>query len=215
METDFEALRQWMVEEQIMGRGIFDKEVVRSMRVVPRHLFVPTQVQHLAYDDGPLPIGEGQTISQPYIVAAMTLAGEVTPQSKVLEIGTGSGYQAAVLAEIAKEVFSIERVSSLAEKASKVLGELHYNNVHVTVGDGSVGWPEEAPFDVILVTAGAPVIPDSLKSQLEVGGRLVIPVGNLTTQKLMLYRKSKDDSFFEHVLDWVRFVPLIGEEGWQ
>jgi len=215
MGTDFEALRQWMVEEQIMARGIYQKAVIASMRKVPRHLFVHPDLQRMAYDDAPLPIGEEQVISQPYLVAAMTQAAEITPHSTVLEIGTGSGYQAAVLGEIAHEVFTIERIPSLAAKANAVLQDLGYRNVHVIAANGTIGLPEHAPYDAILVTAGSPSVPKALENQLAQGGRLVIPIANQSSQRLMLYRKDKEKMVSEEILEWVRFVPLIAEERWK
>lgn len=210
MELDFASLRQWMVEEQIMARGILQRDVVASMRKVPRHLFVPPELQHMAYDDGPLPIGEEQVISQPYLVASMTQAAEVSSHSQVLEIGTGSGYQAAILGEIAQQVYTIERISSLAEKAKIVLRDLGYQNVHVIVADGTQGLSEHSLYDAIVVTAASSSVPKALEDQLAEGGRLVIPIGNLTSQRLMRYRKVKGQMQPDTVLERVRFVPLIG-----
>lgn len=203
-----------MVQEQLIPRKIVDPSTLSAMQAVPRHEFVPIALQNSAYEDGPLPIGEGQTISQPYIVALMTQSAELTADSKVLEIGTGSGYQAAILSLIAKEIYSIERVPLLAEHAEKVLKRLHYQNVHLKVGDGSLGWSEMAPFDAILVTAGAPVVPQSLLSQLVENGRLIIPVGDEFGQRLLRYRKGTGGQFVIEPLEYVRFVPLIGQEGW-
>jgi protein-L-isoaspartate(D-aspartate) O-methyltransferase len=206
--------RQQMVEEQLIGRGIEHKAVLQSMRTVPRHLFVPSQWRQYAYKDGALPIGEGQTISQPYIVALMAAALEPNPSDRVLEIGTGSGYSAAVLSQIVSMVYTIERLAGLAREAETRLQALHYDNIRVRVGDGTKGWPEEAPFDGIIVTAGAPVIPSSLCAQLVVGGRLVIPVERDGYQELVRVRHTPEGNFPQENLGEVRFVPLIGEEGW-
>lgn len=203
-----------MVSEQLITRGIKDPLTLESMREVPRQVFVPEKLQMASYNDSPLPIEAGQTISQPYIVALMTEAAELDPDSKVLEIGTGSGYGAAVLSRIVKEVFTIERIPILAEHAEKCFKELEYQNIHVKVGDGSLGWYDESPYDAILVTAGAPVVPQSLLHQLKPGGRLVIPVG-VSHQRLIRFRKTDEEQYDEEVLELVRFVPLIGEEGWE
>ncbi len=203
-----------MVDEQIRARGIQDLSTLTSMEKVPRHLFIPEELRFAAYDDTPLPIGRGQTISQPYIVALMTEAAEVGPHAKVLEIGTGSGYAAAVLSQIVDEVYTIERIASLAERAEACFKKLDYQNIHVKVGDGSLGWLEHGPYDAILVTAGAPVVPQSLLKQLNMAGRLIIPVGEASTQHLVRFRKTSESEFSEEMLELVRFVPLIGEEGW-
>jgi protein-L-isoaspartate(D-aspartate) O-methyltransferase len=184
------------------------------MRRVPRHRFVPKGLWEQAYNDYPLPIGEDQTISQPYIVALMTEALEIKGTDRVLEIGTGSGYQAAVLAELAAAVYSIDRLASLAEQAQRVLAELGYRNFHVRVGDGTLGWPEEAPFDAILVTAGAPQVPRPLVDQLALEGRLVIPVGDRFSQTLTRVRKTKDGVKYDY-MGGCRFVRLIGQYGWK
>jgi protein-L-isoaspartate(D-aspartate) O-methyltransferase len=184
------------------------------MMEVPRHLFVEEGLWHQAYGDFPLPIGQGQTISQPYIVALMTEALQLKGDEKVLEIGTGSGYQAAILAELTKQVFSIERISTMASKARKILDELGYANVLILVSDGTYGWIDEAPFDGIIVTAGAPEIPLTLVGQLKVGGRLVIPVGGEYSQVLLKVVK-KVRGFEEEDLGGVRFVKLIGDHGWK
>lgn len=204
-----------MVRRQIAGRGVRSEKVLDAMRRVPRERFLPMGNTVSAYDDAPLPIGAGQTISQPYIVAYMTEALALEGGEKVLEIGTGSGYAAAVLAEIASEVYTIERVEGLAAMASSVLTELGYNNVHVSQGDGTLGWPENAPFDGIVVTAGGPCVPDTLKYQLKIGGRLVMPVGTSSWyQELVRVTRITDAEFGTEDLVPVRFVPLIGEEGW-
>jgi protein-L-isoaspartate(D-aspartate) O-methyltransferase len=203
-----------MVQDQIARRGVADPSVLSAMNTVPRHAFVPEQMKKSAYQDNPLPIGEGQTISQPYIVGLMTEAAKINPNSKVLEIGTGSGYAAAILAQIAKEVYTIERIAPLAQQAEKIIQELRYKNIHVYTGDGTLGLPEHAPFDAIVVTAGAPVIPHSFLDQLKVGGRVIIPVGDALNQRLLRLTKTPKNNYTEEVIELVRFVPLIGEEGW-
>ncbi|RKY70113.1 MAG: protein-L-isoaspartate O-methyltransferase [Candidatus Latescibacterota bacterium] len=213
MNEDYESLRLRMVERQIRARGVRDERVLEAMRKVPRHVFVPPDLVDEAYEDHPLSIGKGQTISQPYIVALMTEALELEGNEKVLEVGTGSGYQTAILAELAREVYSIERIPELARDAERRLEDLGYTNVHIKVGNGTLGWPEEAPFDAIMVTAGAPKVPGPLKAQLADGGRLVIPVGSEFHQ--VLYRvKRQKDTFSEEALTSCVFVPLVGEEGW-
>jgi protein-L-isoaspartate(D-aspartate) O-methyltransferase len=213
LEDEFATIRNRMVDTQIEGRGVTNPRVLAAMRRVPRHRFVPQGLWDQAYNDYPLPIGEDQTISQPYIVALMTEALELKEGDRVLEIGTGSGYQAAVLAELAFAVYSIDRLGSLTEKAQKVLAALGYHNLHVRVGDGTLGWPEEAPFDAILVTAGAPQVPRPLVEQLALGGRLVIPVGDRFSQTLTRVRKFKDGVKYDY-LGGCRFVRLIGQYGW-
>jgi len=203
-----------MVKTQLMPRGITDPATLESMSKVPRHLFVPEKLQDYAYDDGPLKIGYDQTISQPYIVAIMTQAAEVGPSSTVLEIGTGSGYAAAVLSKMAKEVYTVERIPELATQAEKCLYELGYDNVHVKIANGTLGWPEKGPFDAIIVTAGGPEIPESLLQQLNPNGRLIIPIGDLFGQDLVKIRKPLKGKYTTQSLGPVRFVPLIGEEGW-
>lgn len=199
-----------MVEEQIAGRGVEDAAVLDALRQVPRHLFIPEYVRDQAYEDHPLPIGEGQTISQPYIVALMTQLADLGPDDKVLEIGTGSGYQAAVLSRLAGEVYSIEILEPLGRRASATLRRLGYDNVHVRVGDGYGGWPEEAPFDAILVTAAAPdQVPPPLEEQLKVGGRMVIPVGKYF-QDLVVLTRTEKGKVRRSVIP-VRFVPMTGE----
>jgi protein-L-isoaspartate(D-aspartate) O-methyltransferase len=206
--------RDRMVEYQIAGRGVRDPAVLAAMRAVPRERFVAEGQAAFAYTDGPLPIGEGQTISQPYVVALMTEALRLTPRDRVLEIGTGSGYAAAVLAVIVAEVYTIERLPGLAESARRRLTELGYANVHVRQGDGSLGWPEHAPYDAIVVTAGGPHIPPSLRSQLSPGGRLVMPVGpELYGQTLVRLTRGADGEDRQEDLTLVSFVPLIGAEG--
>jgi len=211
---DFALARKRMVQEQLVARGIKDKRVLDAMMKVPRHLFVEEGLWHQAYGDFPLPIGEGQTISQPYIVALMTVALHLKGGEKILEIGTGSGYQAAVLAELTKQVFSIERISPMASKARKILDKLGYANVLIRVSDGTHGWEEEAPFDGIIVTAGAPEIPLTLVQQLGVTGRLVIPVGDEYSQTLFKVVK-KEKGYKKEDLGGVRFVKLIGDHGWK
>jgi protein-L-isoaspartate(D-aspartate) O-methyltransferase len=210
----FEPMRLRMVEAQIRERGVRDERVLDAMRRVPRHLFVPRGYERDAYEDHPIPIGEGQTISQPYVVAAMTEALALRPQDAVLEIGTGSGYQAAVLAELVSRVYSIERIASLAERGREALERAGYPNVTVVVGDGSEGLPGTAPFDAILVTAAAPSLPQSLFDQLREGGRLVVPVGDHSGQQLQLVRKVGGKPVSAG-LDLVRFVPLIGAQGYR
>jgi protein-L-isoaspartate(D-aspartate) O-methyltransferase len=211
---EYQSLRTHMVETQIRRRGVTDPRVLQAMGRVPRHLFVSTYLREQAYNDYPLPIGEDQTISQPYIVALMTEALELTGSEKVLELGTGSGYQAAILGELAREVFTIERLASLADQARRVLKSLGYENVHVLTGDGTLGWPPEAPFDAILVTAGAPQVPQPLVEQLALGGRLVIPVGDQYSQTLTRVRRTQDGLQHDY-LGGCRFVRLIGKHGWQ
>ncbi len=213
--TDFEWKRERMVEEQLQVRGIEQAELLAAMGQVPREEFVPEKYRVTAYSDRPLPIGEGQTISQPYMVAMMTQALDLGSDDKVLEIGTGSGYAAAVLSRIAKDVYTVERHRSLAEQARQRFDKLDYDNIHVRHADGTKGWAEEAPFDAIVAAAAGPIIPDSLKQQLAPGGRLVIPVGQrMGAQTLMrITRTTGDGEFREENMGAVRFVPLIGSEG--
>ena len=206
---EYARRRMNMVDNQIRARGIRDPRVLEVMRKVPRHEFVPADQAANAYDDNPLPIGLGQTISQPYIVAYMTEQLQVTPQSKVLEIGTGSGYQAAVLGELAKEVYTIEIVADLARRSKETLDRLGYKNIHVRAGDGYRGWPEQAPFDRIIVTAAPDHVPQPLVDQLAVGGRLIIPVGDYYQQMLIL-TKTPRGVVEEKTIDVV-FVPMTGE----
>ncbi len=207
MESE-QLLRERMVQEQIEARGVKNHRVLEAMRKVPRHLFIPEAYHNMAYEDTPVPIGEGQTISQPYIVAYMTDALKIKPTDRVLEVGTGSGYQAAILGELAAEVYTIEVLPDLAERAAALLAELGYRNVHVRVGDGYLGWPEEAPFDAIILTAAPPEIPEPLLQQLAEGGRLIAPVG-VDFQQLVLIRK-KEGRFTRENLLPVRFVPMTG-----
>jgi len=202
-----------MVEIQIAGRGIKDERVLEAMRKVPRHMFVDEALREQAYNDHPLPIAEKQTISQPYVVALMTESLELAGSEKVLEIGTGSGYQSAVLAELAGRVFSIERYPDLAYRANSLLQKLGYNNVIIRVGDGSLGWPDDEPFDGIVVTAGTPKIPQPLVDQLTMGGRLVVPVGDRFGQDLIMVRRLAD-CIKKTNLGGVRFVDLVGKWGW-
>lgn len=206
-------LREEMVKTQLVPRGISDARVLDAMMRVPRHLFVPAPAQRSAYDDMALPIGEGQTISQPYMVAIMTQLLELAGFEKVLEIGTGSGYQAAVLSELCQEVYTIERVPGLAERAAETLRSLSCNNVHVQSGDGTLGWPEEAPFDGVIITAAAPETPPPLIAQLGEDGILVIPVGSRVSQQLLRIRKTKERLIREYHTPCV-FVPLIGAHSW-
>jgi len=203
-----------MVEEQIIERGIKDPRVIAAMKKVPRHLFVEEALQSQAYNDRPLPIGEKQTISQPYMVALMTEAMELKGKERVLEIGSGSGYQTAILAEMAGEVFSVERIRSLAIKARKLLYDLGYFNVEIKIFDGTYGWAEKGPFDAIIVTAGSPDISQAFYAQLSMGGRLVIPVGNSDVQDLFRITKAEEGMKKEN-LGGCRFVKLIGRYGWE
>lgn len=211
----FEIARKRMVQEQIMARGISSPQLIETLLTIPRHLFVQEAMADQAYNDTALPIGEKQTISQPYMVALMTELLELKAQDHVLEIGTGSGYQTAVLASLCRRVWTIERIRPLAMQARKALDALHLLNVNIKVGDGTLGWPEEAPFDAILVTAGAPAVPEALAQQLAPGGRLVIPVGNETSQTILRIRKEADGSLTSETGVGCRFVPLIGQQGWQ
>jgi protein-L-isoaspartate(D-aspartate) O-methyltransferase len=210
----FKRLRDKMVTTQIEGRGIRDRRVLDAMRKVPRHLFVGEALQDQSYGDFPLPIGEGQTISQPYIVAEMTQALALTPQDTVLEIGTGSGYQTAILAELSFKVYTIERVRKLFIATRKLLDELKYHNIVAKCSDGTLGWEDEGPFDAIIVTAGAPKIPEALLGQLKEGGRLVVPVGGTHSQSLLMIVKHAD-GIRETNLGGCRFVKLIGNHGWK
>ena len=213
--TSVSSLRKEMVERDIAARGVRDELVLDAMRKVPRELFLPKNLREFAYEDTPLPIAGEQTISQPYIVAFMAESLMLKGGEKVLEIGAGSGYAAAVLSEIAANVYTVERLGPLAEKAAATLAELGYDNVHVLHGDGTRGWPAHAPYDAIVVAAGGPQVPESLKEQLKIGGRLVIPVGaDQRSQELVrVTRISANEYRSEDIAD-VRFVPLIGEQGW-
>ena len=211
---NFQKARDRMVETQLVSRGIQDPRVLEAMRKVPRHKFVDEALKDQAYNDHPIPIGDKQTISQPYIVALMTEILKLQGNEKVLEIGTGSGYQAAILAELADRVFSIERFANLAYRANQTLQKLGYKNIIVRVADGTLGWPDEAPFDAIMVTAGAPKIPQPLIDQLAMGGRLVVPVGDRLSQELFLAERGAE-GIKKTNLGGVRFVDLVGKWGWQ
>ncbi|MDX1598143.1 protein-L-isoaspartate(D-aspartate) O-methyltransferase [uncultured Marinobacter sp.] len=214
-ESDFTSRRMSMVELQIRGRGITSPLVIEAMRRVRRERFVPEDMEQLAYEDGPLAIGEGQTISQPYVVALMVDALNLQGGEKALDVGTGSGYGAAVLGCIAGEVFGIERLPALAAHAREVLRAEGFSNVHVYCGDGSLGMPEMAPFDGIVVAAGGPSVPQALKDQLTVGGRLVMPVGGEhISQDLVRITRVSTSEYERESLGGVRFVPLLGEQGW-
>jgi protein-L-isoaspartate(D-aspartate) O-methyltransferase len=213
---DFAALREDMVRRQIAARGVRDRRVLEAMRTVPREVFVPERLAEFAYDDTPLPIGEEQTISQPYVVALMLEGLELRPGDKVLEIGAGSGYAAAVLSRIAREVWAIERHESLARQAQARMERLGYSNVHIMHGDGTLGWPEHAPYDAVVVAAGGPEVPQALLDQLAAGGRLVIPIGpDPRTQSLVRVRHRAEGAYVREDLGAVRFVPLIGAQGWR
>ncbi len=212
MRGDAAAQRARMVERQLARRGIRNPAVLEAMRTVPREEFVPEDSRHEAYEDRPLPIGEGQTISQPYVVALMIEALSLAPDDRVLEVGAGSGYAAAVLGRIAREVYAIERHGSLARAASERMRRLGYDNVQVREGDGTLGWAEEAPFDAILVSAGGPEVPAPLLDQLVSGGRLVIPLGDpMKDQELVRLEQRAGGAVVRESLGHVRFVPLVGE----
>jgi len=208
---DFERQREAMVRYQIEARGITDPRVLEAMRKVPRHLFVPPEYRDAAYEDRPLPIGEGQTISQPYIVALMTEALDLKGDEKVLEIGTGSGYQAAILAELAREVYTVELEPSLAQRAAETLRSLGYTNVHVAVRDGFYGWPEEAPFDRIILTCAAPRIPETLLQQLKDGGKMVLPLGEDHMSQVLVLVEKRGEELIEKEITGVVFVPMRGK----
>lgn len=212
-EERFSRQREKMVDDQLKGRGIRDPRVLDAMRDVPRHRFVPIEEQGRAYEDHPLPIPAGQTISQPYIVAYMLQALSLQSSDKVLEIGTGSGYQAALVGGLAAEVHSIERHKLLADAAANVLNEMGIENVKVHHADGTKGWPENAPYDAIIVAASAPVVPQPLLQQLADGGRMILPVGVAWGQILQLWRRKGDNFDYDELVP-VAFVPLIGEHGW-
>jgi len=214
MPPDYEKERTRMVDEQIVFRGVTDPRVLDALRTVPRHEFMPEALRADAYGDHALPIGEGQTISQPYIVAFMTELLELRGNERVLEIGTGSGYQAAVLAELCEKVFTVERVKTLADRARTVLDRLGYQRVAMKVYDGTYGWKEAGPFDAIIVTAAAPEVPQALVEQLKVGGRLVVPVGERYSQVLLKLVKTADGIRRESHIPCI-FVPLIGAYGWK
>ncbi|MCX7965112.1 MAG: protein-L-isoaspartate(D-aspartate) O-methyltransferase [Syntrophorhabdaceae bacterium] len=212
---EYYGKRQQMVDTQIVRRGIRDKRVIDAMRKVPRHLFIDNALWAQAYEDHPLPIGEKQTISQPYIVALMTEALKLKGYEKVLEIGTGSGYQTAILAELAEQVYSIERLPNIAKNARKILDRLNYKNVMISIRDGTEGWSEYSPYDAIIVTAAAPHIPRPLFEQLKIGGRMVIPIGGEFSQDLMVYTKTDVEATDVENLGGCRFVKLIGAYGWK
>jgi len=211
--ADPKEQREWMVDRQLRRRGIDSPNLLNAFAEVPREEFVPENLREFAYEDGPLPIGEGQTISQPYIVAVMIDAADVEPGDRVLEVGAGSGYAAAILSRVAEKVFSIERHALLAQQAQGRLAALGYNNVTIVTGDGSLGLPEEAPFDAILVAAGGLKVPEPLKRQLKIGGRLVVPVGEEDMQSLLCVIRTGEESWIEQDMGGVRFVPLIGAHG--
>lgn len=215
MMNQYQSKRQLMVESQIIRRGIKDRRVINAMTKVPRHLFVDEALWPEAYDDHPLPIGEKQTISQPYIVALMSELLQLTGNEKVLEIGTGSGYQCAVLAELADQVFTVERLPSIAKRARKIFDQLKYSNIIVHIGDGTLGWKEHSPYDGIIVTAAAPRPPATLLDQLALGGRLVIPIGDEFTQDLVVFTREEKSNYIEENYGGCRFVKLIGEQGWR
>ncbi|MFC1594436.1 protein-L-isoaspartate(D-aspartate) O-methyltransferase [Candidatus Omnitrophota bacterium] len=209
----FKELRSAMVQEQLVRRGISDSRVLDAFRTVERHKFVPGNAQKNAYDDCPLTIGNDQTISQPYMVALMTQCLELRGDEKVLEIGTGSGYQTAILAALCKSVYSVERIKELADRAMNTLQELGYANIHIKIDDGTLGWNQEAPFDAIIVTAGAPDIPETLLGQLGVYGKIAIPVGDRSSQMLRVVIKSKEKCTTKDICGCI-FVPLLGKYGW-
>ncbi len=213
--NDFAIARRRMVEDQLIARGITDPRVIDAMRKVPRHKFVEQALENQAYQDAPLPIGARQTISQPYMVALMSEALQLTGSETVLEVGTGSGYQAAVLSLLADRVFSLERIPELARRARKVLDACGYTKVNIRVADGTRGWHDQAPFDAIMVTAGAPDVPQDYLDQLAIGGRLVIPVGDRISQILMRLTRTSAQEFKKEKLLGCRFVPLVGDHGWQ
>ena len=216
VDDPYAGQRERMVREQIEARGVSHPMVLRAMREVPRHRFLPENMVASAHADRPLPIGRDQTISQPYIVAYMTQCLRLHGGEKVLEIGTGLGYQAAILSRIASRVYTMERFPDLAQKASQLLAELGYDNVYVSSGDGTLGWPEHAPFDGIIATASGPRVPDPLKEQLSIGGRIVMPVGSYRLgQDIVRLTKGGGGEFQEERLLGVAFVPMVGREGWQ
>lgn len=215
MMNQYQSRRQLMVETQIVARGVKDRRVINAMLKVPRHLFVDEALWPEAYDDHPLPIGEKQTISQPYIVALMSELLRLTGKEKVLEIGTGSGYQCAILAELADQVYTIERIPAIAKRARKIFDQLKYSNVIIHIGDGTLGWKEHSPYDGIIVTAAAPQPPGSLLEQLAMGGRLVIPIGDEFSQDLIVFTREEKNNYSEENYGSCRFVKLIGAQGWR
>ncbi|MFA5089461.1 MAG: protein-L-isoaspartate(D-aspartate) O-methyltransferase [Candidatus Omnitrophota bacterium] len=212
---DYLSLRKKMVEEQLIRRGISDKKVIAAFLKVERHKFIPLQLEDSAYDDYPLPIGENQTISQPYIVALMTECLCLTGKEVVLEIGTGSGYQAAILAELSKTVYTIERIVPLAQRAAGLFKSLGYSNIYLKIDDGALGWQEYSPFDRIVVTAACPQIPPPITAQLKTGGRLVLPVGDSVGQELLSVRKTGNGGIEADKICGCVFVPLLGEYGFK
>jgi len=215
MMNQYQGKRQHMVDTQIIVRGIKDRRVIETMLGVPRHLFLDEALWPQAYDDNPLPIGEKQTISQPYIVALMSEALQLNGTEKVLEIGTGSGYQCAILAELADQVYTVERIPSIAKRARKIFDQLKYSNVIIHIGDGTLGWKQHSPYDGIIVTAASPHPPKPLLEQLVKGGRLVIPLGDEFTQNLVVYTRQDKDDYTEESYGGCRFVKLIGQHGWK
>jgi protein-L-isoaspartate(D-aspartate) O-methyltransferase len=213
-EKNLQALRERMVNEQIVARGIHDARVVDALRQVPRHRFVDPDQEGEAYEDNPLPIGESQTISQPYMVGLMSELLQLKGSERVLEIGTGSGYQTAILARLASIIYTVERLPGLVQRAERIWRILGIDNIRLRISDGTLGWPEEAPFQAILVTAGAPEIPKPLGEQLTIGGRLVIPVGDRWGQLLLRLVKQRDGSLRKEISIPCRFVQLVGEYGW-
>jgi protein-L-isoaspartate(D-aspartate) O-methyltransferase len=215
-EPSMEQQREEMVERQIAGRGIHDPRVLAAMRQVPREAFVARDQARFAYDDGPLPLLAGQTISQPYVVALMIQQLSIGAEDRVLEIGTGSGYAAAIISRMAADVYTVERIESLVDLSRQNLKALGYDNVLVHLGDGTLGWPEHAPYDAIIVAAGGPEVPQSLKEQLAIGGRLIIPVGSeQRAQRLIKVTRETAEQYTQETLSHVRFVPLIGKQGWE
>lgn len=212
--SSYSRARTRMVDVQIARRGVRDGDVLQAMRSVPREAFVEPGSEEFAYEDGPLPIGDGQTISQPYNVALMIAAAELKSRNRVLEVGAGSGYAAAVASRIAEQVYAIERHPSLGEAARRRFAQLGYGNIELRVSDGTKGWPEFAPFDAILVSAGSPEVPHALMEQLTIGGRLIIPVGDAHGQKLRKLTRTRESDHEEEECGAVAFVPLIGEQGW-
>jgi protein-L-isoaspartate(D-aspartate) O-methyltransferase len=215
MLNNFKSTRQQMVDTQLIPRGIHDKRLLNAMLKVPRHVFLDEALWPQAYEDHPLPIGEKQTISQPYIVALMTELLHLTGKEKVLEIGTGSGFQTAVLAELAGQAYTIERLPAIAKRARKVFDDLQYTNIVITISDGTAGWKEHSPYDGIIVTAAAPNAPQPLLEQLAIGGRMVIPIGNEFSQDLIVYTREEKNKYIEENHGGCRFVKLIGEFGWK
>lgn len=213
MNDRFSTIRERMVQEQLVQRGISDQRTLQAMMNVPRHVFVDDAMQNRAYGDHPLPISQGQTISQPFIVAYMTQMLGLVGTEKVLEIGTGSGYQAAVLSQLCQNVYTVERINVLLAGARKLFSELRYYNILAKLDDGTLGWPENGPYDAIIVTAGGPEVPDPLVDQLAEGGRMIIPVGDQSVQNLMLVTKEDGETLVKK-LESVRFVDLVGAHGW-